>query len=292
MNEPSPSHQADGARHSHSVASFFDDQSWSWRARYSATTFDAYNYQERGRIALRWLEESRSEKEGRPVLLEIGCGAGVQAAQAAQQGWRVIAGDFSTGILGKASDRDTRPSWLVFDAEFPPIREGTLDAVMLLGVIGYLRDPLSALERIRTLLKPDGTLVISWYAEGPYLLERLGHAVSVIPEGAYLFLKRQVFGHPSASPTDGGGFYRRHNQPFAPEEFIHLLGRAGFDLERHRTVNYGALRFMGKRLWGERGDILASRAVERLHQLKPMAGIGRLARTHVAWAVPSEVRSR
>lgn len=273
--------------HRREVARFFDRGARSWRVRYDATSFDAYNYQERGRIALEWLARERRTRGAEPRLLEIGCGAGVQASEAARQGWRVAAGDFSIGILEEAASRTTEPDWLVFDAERLPFRAGSLDAVMLLGVIGYLRDPRAALRRVRELMKPDGVLVVSWYADGPYLLDRLGDAISFVPDRAYLSVKRRLFGHRPADDGDGG-FYRAHNQPFPPPEFLELLGETGFDVREHRAVNFGALRFMGKALWSDGGDIRASRLVERVHRMTRLPALGRAARTHLALAVPAQ----
>jgi ubiquinone/menaquinone biosynthesis C-methylase UbiE len=151
------------AQRQSAVAGFFTARSSQWREIYRRRDFDGRNFQLRAAIALEWLESVRPAHD--PRLLEIGSGAGAQAAQAHARGWRVHCVDSSLGMLQQAAAENPGPTWILGDANSLPFEDGEFDAVLLNGVIGYVADPVQTLTEIRRVLRPGGHLVISWASE-------------------------------------------------------------------------------------------------------------------------------
>jgi 2-polyprenyl-3-methyl-5-hydroxy-6-metoxy-1,4-benzoquinol methylase len=94
------------------------------------------------------------------TLLEVGCGAGFFLKAAERDGWRVSglevmqAGvEFARRQLGL----EVR-SAAVEDADLPA---DSYDIIAMFDVIEHLSDPHCTLERIRTLLRPGGWLIIT-----------------------------------------------------------------------------------------------------------------------------------
>ncbi|MBI4805058.1 MAG: class I SAM-dependent methyltransferase [Desulfovibrio sp.] len=97
-------------------------------------------------------------------LLEIGCGRGQFLEAALERGWQVSGQEFaeSTVEVLKGSVPQAELAHGVFPEECP-YPAGTFDLVHLNHVLEHFFDPLAALRRIWTLLKPDGVL----YCEVP-----------------------------------------------------------------------------------------------------------------------------
>lgn len=268
------------------VTSFFGAHRGEWRDRYREATFDAYNYQTRGEIALRLLESVSRREDSR--LLELGCGAGIQAEAASRLGWPVTATDLTLPLLHQAKDSVQGPRWAAAAAEHLPFGPGSFHGVMMLGVIGYVSDPPAVLQALHRVIEPGGFLVISCATADPFL-DRVSRAVSVVPDAIYLGIKRLVTGGSAKAeaPEEGGGFYLRFNRYWGLGGFRTVLARNGFRLGRVQGVNFGRLRFMGKATWSDRGDIRVSRALERASAGPGMGWLTGGARTLVglAWKI-------
>jgi len=265
------------------VAEFFSRNAQGWKERYDLETFDAYNYKERARIATRWLFEALPRGGGR--LLEMGCGAGVQARAIQGIGWSVTGADISLDMVRTGAAGGTPPNWLVCNTSALPFAACSFDAVVLLGVIGYIPRPAAALRKLRTVLKPDGILVISWYSPPPYLLSAVSDALSLPIQKVYELFRR-LSRRPLQEKWTEHNFYQTHNRPWHPIEFQNYLREAGFDVRKIRSVNFGRIRVAEKALWGEKGDIRASRALEVATARLNLNRLRGLARTHVALAHP------
>ncbi len=264
------------------VSSYFTEHAASWRQRYGSGGFDAWEYQTRGRIALEWLAAPGIVTRGR--LLEIGCGAGVQSAAAAKQGWSVVAVDFAEGMLVQARCHSQEPAWAAAVVEALPFPAHTFDAILMNGVIGYVQDPQQAVCAVREQLRPGGRFIVSWASPHPLLCEAVSRVVSAIPDAIYLGLKHLVTRRPRVEPVSGPGFYSRYLQRWTPEEFYGMLESAGFKLERVRSQNFGQFRLMDHPVWPERVDIQLSEWLDRLAGTTPHRRLRDGARTHIAWA--------
>lgn len=269
-----------------SVAGYFSANATSWQERYRRDAdFDAHNYRARGDIALRWLDELHAA--GKRDLLELGCGAGVQSGRAAVRGWNVAAVDIAVDMLRQAAQASRVPSWAAATVESLPFRPGSFDAVMMLGVIGYVPNPAEALARVREQLRPAGSLIISWASSPPMLLDSVSARVSAIPDRLYSSLRRLI--DPTWAPwapPEETSFFEQHNRFWTESDFTAVLEQNGFTVKRCRAVNFGKLRFMGHAAWPEHVDIALSRVLERATARRPLSPLRRHARTHVALAIP------
>ena len=265
---------------------YFAKHSQSWEDRYTAEDFDSHHYRMRANIALRWLAALPIPPAS--WLLEVGCGAGVQSEAASRLGWRVIGADLSLGMVRQAAGSRTGPRWMCAAAAALPFRPRQFNVIMMLGVIGYTRDPAGVLALLRESLRPGGTLIISWassYLHHTILLRRISEFISAIPNAIYLRAKAAVTRRPTPPHAVDGGFYNEHNKYWDERQFCALLEEAGFRVTRRDAVNFGVLRFMDRRLWPERVDLLVTRFVEFVSRLPLLGFLRNTARGHVVMAV-------
>jgi SAM-dependent methyltransferase len=177
------------------------------------------------RKLLLWPEKIRRTLTGRAILpwvgrgrvLDIGCGAGGNAAVLKQQGWDVHALDLSeTAVLharGLLGDDRVQQG----DLMSVRYRERSFDVVLMSHSLEHMYDPLGVLAEVRRILDDPGVLVVAVpNAEG---------------------LESRLFGR----------WWRqwdppRHLYHFGQTTLARLLDRAGFRVVRFRT-GVGSLYF-------------------------------------------------
>lgn len=112
--------------------------------------------------------------EGRPgeLVLDLGCGAGLDAWLLARAGYRVAALDASAAMLSRLAGLGaSMPQGLVtVRAELPdlPLRNGTADWVLLNGVSNLIKDRQALWREVCRVLAPGGrVLAADLVALGP-----------------------------------------------------------------------------------------------------------------------------
>ena len=105
---------------------------------------------------MRWLAALRPAR-GR--LLDAGCGAGDLLAELRADGWDVAGVEPAPQAAGLARRRHGLD---VLNGRFEdaPLEDGSYDVVTLAGVLEHLHDPLGALRRARSLLRPRGLVAV------------------------------------------------------------------------------------------------------------------------------------
>jgi ubiquinone/menaquinone biosynthesis C-methylase UbiE len=112
-------------------------------------------------------------------LLDVGCGTGTLAIDAASLGARVVAIDRSPAMLAvarqKAEKAGVAVAWREGEASFPPTGDGPFDVVSATFVLSELSGDLAELSirRLGQLLRPGGRLVIADEAAPRNLVLRL-----------------------------------------------------------------------------------------------------------------------
>lgn len=93
-------------------------------------------------------------------VLDIGTAGGAFLAAAEQYGYQAVGLEPSKYLVEQAKRRGLNVVQGTIDAN--PLEPGSFDMVCLWDVIEHLTDPKGALLKIRTLLKPDGVLLINY----------------------------------------------------------------------------------------------------------------------------------
>ncbi|MBA4391130.1 MAG: hypothetical protein C0399_09345 [Syntrophus sp. (in: bacteria)] len=102
------------------------------------------------------------------VILEVGCGGGLEAVRLKNMGITVIASDIAIGMVKTARKRvndDGQTSHTIFvvcDAEQLPCQDHSLDGVLIVGSLHHLPAPERFIAAAKRALKPGGMLVIGF----------------------------------------------------------------------------------------------------------------------------------
>ena len=265
------------------VEKYFNEEAQSWMERYSKIDFESVSYQDRMNAALHLLRKYGLQKM---LVLDAGCGAGLQAAAIQNAGHDVIACDISHKMAKRARDvisRKTKSRVFVADLEHGPIRESAFDAIVMLGVLGYADRPERVLTSVNKMLKPNGVLIIS-SASQRLLLSQVSEFASFVPNKIYLGLKRFLSKNRSSSEKENESFYVKNYNYMRPSEFDAFLQGCSFVKSSSIGVNYGRFRFMGKTVFTEKCDISISRFIGRLARMKPLRFIQEYSRIYVVCA--------
>ena len=168
-------------------------------------------------------------------LLEIGCGPGHLAGEAAPAGARAVGLDVAEAMLARA--RENYPALAVQrgSAEELPFPEARFDAVVGNLVILHLARPEAAAAEAARVLRPGGRLVLTTW-DSPERCRLLG-----------LMLEALTFGGAStpASIPSGPAFFR-----FADDAgFTSLLSAAGFTDISIRRIGFDHTLTSADALW-------------------------------------------
>jgi demethylmenaquinone methyltransferase/2-methoxy-6-polyprenyl-1,4-benzoquinol methylase len=153
--------------------------------------------------------------------LDLACGSGDLAAAAAEEGARVIALDFSAGMLRAARVRGV-PSLVRGDALALPLADGTVDAVVSGFALRNFVDLAAAFAECARVLRAGGRLALLEVDRPASALLRLGHAVyfrHVVPALGALLVDRAAYAYLPASTA------------YLPEaaDLAAMLAAAGFE---------------------------------------------------------------
>jgi ubiquinone/menaquinone biosynthesis C-methylase UbiE len=93
--------------------------------------------------------------------VDAGCGAGSYTRMLAEHGIRPLGLDYSLPSVQKARARDDGSiCWLVGDATRLPIREGSVDGILCLGVMQALSGPDLVVQELIRAVRPGGQIWI------------------------------------------------------------------------------------------------------------------------------------
>ncbi|MGH7535799.1 MAG: class I SAM-dependent methyltransferase, partial [Gemmatimonadales bacterium] len=99
---------------------------------------------------------SRHAPVGR--LLDHGCATGVFLREAAAAGWDVL-GVEASAAAREVMGRETPDVKVIGPDELLALPRRSFDAITMFDNFCYLHDPLGALRRLRTLLRPGGVIL-------------------------------------------------------------------------------------------------------------------------------------
>ncbi len=90
------------------------------------------------------------------MTLDLGCGSGVFTQLLQERGLQVAGLDLSEALVAVGKQRAPHLPFIVGDAETLPVRSGTLDGLVLSGLIHHLPDPAPLAREAYRVLKPGG----------------------------------------------------------------------------------------------------------------------------------------
>lgn len=181
------------------------------------------------------LGEAFQGAQGRPLLLDVGCGRGEFAAYLAQGGrgkdWDYLGIEPSREQLARRDIREFGRGFLQALGERLPIPDMAAQGVLVKEALDHCFDPGKVLAEAKRVLKPGGVLVVTVTNDRSYfkrLLPWVNRARKAAQEDHLSF--------------------------FGPEDLARLAEGASFDRVRAETYNYLKLpRFM-ERVLGSFGE--------------------------------------
>lgn len=97
-----------------------------------------------------------------PRILDLGCGDGTVLRALAPRVERAVGIDISLECIKEAEGRNTSPRVSFLHTSLEEfVSADRFDLVLMYEILEHLYDPSRALEKVRSLLKPDGLLMIS-----------------------------------------------------------------------------------------------------------------------------------
>lgn len=106
------------------------------------------------------------------LILEAGCGLGIEVIGLTRSGYRVVGLDYVAGVLGRVKRVDATLPLAAGDVHALPFADGTFAAYLSFGVLEHFEHgPRPALDEAARVLAPLGILVLT--VPAPNLVTRL-----------------------------------------------------------------------------------------------------------------------
>lgn len=254
------------------VERYFDSAAGYWHEIYEVSGLQGLIYRRRMETALHWIGELPLAPGAK--VLDAGCGAGLLSAELARAGFLVTSTDSSremvgltrsrVGELGLAGRIEVRQA----DVHQLPFSPGEFQLAVGLGLLPWLRDPVTAVSELARVLTPDGWMILT--ADNRRRLNSL-----VEPRESLVLLplklaRRRWRASTGRLPT--GAQSRRD----LPREVDAMLVAAGIEPVRRATIGYGPFTIMGRRL-------LPDRTGTRVHERLERASAGHTRLRGTGW---------
>jgi demethylmenaquinone methyltransferase/2-methoxy-6-polyprenyl-1,4-benzoquinol methylase len=109
------------------------------------------------------------------LILDIAAGTGTSSNALQRNGARVIAVDFSPGMIAEGRRKHKNIEFVEADAEKLPFGDNEFDAVTISFGLRNVNDPKAALSEMYRVLKPGGRLVICEFSKPPVAILRASY---------------------------------------------------------------------------------------------------------------------
>lgn len=182
------------------------------------------------------------------LVLDLGCGAGILLEGLMDAGYTPVGIEPSSDMLDLARSRlarfgEGRCRLLQAGCESIPCADDEFDAVLCLGVFGYLDDVDGALKEIRRVLKPGGLFLMSIRNRTNVIVSDPPWAIRWIAGRCW----RWVTGRGRERGTPSPERFQIDIQDW-PRKVIPGVERLGFRLESFDGFGWGPLSFRGRQL--------------------------------------------
>ncbi len=147
------------------ISDWADEGAVYWYAVYDDPGIDGEIYRLRQARVLAAIDAGGLPEGAR--VLEIGPGGGLLTVELARRGNRVVCLDPAAPMLentrtrARAEGLEGRVETVVADAHALPFSDASFDAVVAVGVLPWLSDPIVALREVRRVVAPGGLVVLT-----------------------------------------------------------------------------------------------------------------------------------
>lgn len=175
-------------------------------------------------------------------VLDFGCGKGVEAIEMAQRGARRVIGvDLRVAWLRKATARAI-DAGVADRCVFTTSWSEPVDVILSLDSFEHFADPAEILDSMYRLLKPDGSIFVSF---GPPWFHPLGgHVYSVFPFAHLLFTESALVRWRSTIKGDGARTIAESGlNKMTIRRFRRFVEKSPLRFASFQTVPIRALRF-------------------------------------------------
>jgi len=199
---------------------WFDDVSKSYRKEYDRETTDGFSFRMRREKVLSLIPQDGKGKK----VLDIACGPGILIHGLRSRGYTITAVDAAPEMVARAKEEHKIGEDLtievgdVYALKYP---DASFDVVTALGLVEYLADQEKAHREMVRVLKPGGTLIVSYpYTWSPWRVwGRLLMAITWIPRKLYKLI------------TGSRGHYITHRE-YTVGEAREIFNAAGVTSDR------------------------------------------------------------
>ena len=147
--------RADLTKQPQAVATMFDDVAGKYDLLNAILAFG----QDRGWRAA--MVDALDFRDGaRGMVLDVAAGTGTSSAAIAAQGHRVIASDFSPGMMREGRKRQPEIPFIGADATNLPFASDSFDAAVISFGLRNVHEPQTALAEMMRVVKPGGRVVV------------------------------------------------------------------------------------------------------------------------------------
>lgn len=224
---------------------FFTEQATIeyWYDIYDQHSFYGDRLRRRMNKALSWLEHLELSKNSR--ILEVGVGTGRLTNEVARRGYNILGLDYSYGMLSKAFNVYnygdlSKVEFLQGNIESLPIKNSSFDVIICLGVITYIKSDEKAFHELARLLKPGGTLILS-FVNKARLIKNMDLPI-LLKNTAQKLVKRTKFIREKNIKTDSSPTARTYFIPYIRKS----LASAGLTMMEYETITLDLFTLCGK----------------------------------------------
>jgi SAM-dependent methyltransferase len=187
------------------------------------------------------------------VVVDFGCGPGLESVDLAEHGARQVIGlDLEQRWLEQARER-ARQHGVDHMCTFAPTWDGTTkaDIILSLDAFEHFDDPAEILKTFHAILKPDGSVLASfgplWYH--PYG----GHLYSIFPYAHFVFTEKALVAWRSKLPGKGyaTSFRETGLNQMSVARFEKLVADSPFTFASFEAVPIRKLRWAANRVLRE-----------------------------------------
>jgi ubiquinone/menaquinone biosynthesis C-methylase UbiE len=242
-----------------------------WDSLYDQNDYYGSIFRKRMETALSWIEDIGLTEKSK--ILDAGCGAGRLVYELVQKGINSIGLDYSHGMLVKAKAlthpiKKNLSGFSQGSIENLPLKNSSIDVIISLGVLAYIKSKDRAFQEFARVLKPEGTLVVSFINRA-----RIVRPLKLQPILKSFYHKVTRNGINLTNESDKIGDRTNHTAYFL-SEIRNSLEAEGFKVIEYRTIPLELFALSGKELFSREMSMKITLFFERFSNIPIIGSFG------------------